>query len=538
MGRNTLKDIANDKRKSLIEKIKQNKKLKKIQKYKNKVLFGLGVFGATALISPESSQNKREYNLSDIKIETTVNHISIDKEIVSAENFYKNVKYNHLSNKWVYKKGNGEKVNISDMIDNDYLNELNKKRLKDKGISFRFNDVPVSFKSDTIIKFDTLMYIPKGSLIYEVKTDSIDDPLFSYLGMGKMIKKDTIRMSPEKDILNVRADTIISERIFGKNKGSALTDSTITKGFYYSTKYGGNVVINRFVSDTTLTKEEQDKARKRFERKFRIKVDSLEQYDPKIESGDANKTSFHEYGHGSNEEDGIKSYGLSAEHTYLLTIHDEILANIKQLLAQREEYLKTGNIKTIKKSYYRDAVEKGKITPAETGISDEEKKFIAQETTKNWLKGSKEIYREQLKSISKEILGSSLMPDTENSDILYQNVLKSTYNNIKTPDGQTFEFFDFIEDIILDDKDKKTIEDLKKERGTNLGDELARIKNQYGENALIDFIWQEKVKLMEKNKKEREKHQKPLKPNSEAYIRRQREIEKEIIISKKKRLTY
>ncbi len=76
---------------------------------------------------------------------------------------------------------------------------------------------------------------------------------------------------------------------------------------------------------------------------------------------------IHEQKHRDNRAMGISEYPVSPEQAYKLDMHNEISANIAELIYVRDRYIKTGDAKilgiTSRFEFYKDAIEHGIINP-------------------------------------------------------------------------------------------------------------------------------------------------------------------------------
>lgn len=108
-------------------------------------------------------------------------------------------------------------------------------------------------------------------------------------------------------------------------------------------------------------------------------------------------TKAHERKHKENHDAGMKNMPMSLEQYYKVCQHDEISANMTELMQLRLQYLNAKTEEERQKivdspdgqrfSYYFDAIKEGKINPTATNSADFEKemKFIATETQKMWM---------------------------------------------------------------------------------------------------------------------------------------------------------
>lgn len=117
---------------------------------------------------------------------------------------------------------------------------------------------------------------------------------------------------------------------------------------------------------------------------------------------------IHEEKHRSNAKKGMHDYATSVEQEYKLDMHDEISANIAQLIELRQEYLETRDIeifhnkdmpffeengaiipnkKKDRFKFYTDAIKNGEIDPHSTKQADFDKEMslIANGTQQMWI---------------------------------------------------------------------------------------------------------------------------------------------------------
>ena len=113
-------------------------------------------------------------------------------------------------------------------------------------------------------------------------------------------------------------------------------------------------------------------------------------------------TLIHEIHHQDNASKGLYSYPVSIEQAYKINMHDEISANLAELVAVREEYLRTGDISVInekgdKFDFYREAIESGKIEVNSKDVSkfNEEMGLMANGVRDMWENDRAESYVKQ-----------------------------------------------------------------------------------------------------------------------------------------------
>ena len=110
---------------------------------------------------------------------------------------------------------------------------------------------------------------------------------------------------------------------------------------------------------------------------------------------------IHEQKHRDNRVMGICKYPVNPEQAYKLDMHNEISANIAELIYIRDKYIKTGDIKILDISsrfdFYKEAVEQGRINPQSQYREDfdAEMSLIINGVIKLWDKDIADIYSSQ-----------------------------------------------------------------------------------------------------------------------------------------------
>ena len=104
-------------------------------------------------------------------------------------------------------------------------------------------------------------------------------------------------------------------------------------------------------------------------------------------------TLVHEQKHRDNANQGIYAYAMSVEQAYKVCMHDEISANMAELIYWRNEYIKTGDIAVLEDyrcnslfGFYTEAVKSGEINPFSNSKEDFDKEMalIANGTRDMW----------------------------------------------------------------------------------------------------------------------------------------------------------
>lgn len=125
----------------------------------------------------------------------------------------------------------------------------------------------------------------------------------------------------------------------------------------------GKVRVREFVVDSTLAPDRQ----KRLQKIWDNYNDSL------------NCTEEHEKQHRLNEIAGIMQAGQSFDNKFIECCLDEVSANIRQLLAQRKNYLKRGRSLeqiTPRFSFYAELIRNGTVKPRANILTKKEISLI------------------------------------------------------------------------------------------------------------------------------------------------------------------
>lgn len=125
-----------------------------------------------------------------------------------------------------------------------------------------------------------------------------------------------------------------------------------------------------------------------------------------------NSTRKHEERHQRNDRQGNNLAGISPRQYAQLIQTDEISANIAELLVQRQDYLKTGDINAIDEEYdfYRNAIKNKQIVPGSRVKELEEKEFdcIMNGSQRNWLDKFREEYHDQIIDLTERMMKNPL----------------------------------------------------------------------------------------------------------------------------------
>ncbi|MBQ8785579.1 MAG: hypothetical protein IJZ59_06020 [Alphaproteobacteria bacterium] len=165
---------------------------------------------------------------------------------------------------------------------------------------------------------------------------------------------------------------------------------------------------------------------------------------------------IHEQKHRDNKKNGLYSRPVNPDQSYKLDMHDEISANMAELIYLRDKYIKTGDISVFDVSYrfdfYKEAIKKGEINPNSPYREDFDKDMalIVNGTTEMWEENFKSRYSTQnsTNAIASDLSGRYAKWHDEN----YQESLKIAY----TIGGVDFTQYK-TKDIELDDFGKKQL---------------------------------------------------------------------------------
>ncbi|MDR1694035.1 MAG: hypothetical protein LBR70_02430 [Lactobacillaceae bacterium] len=287
-------------------------------------------------------------------------------------------------------------------------------------------------------------------------------------------KIDTLK----RDTTNVVC--YMSEKLTNKNSSKDL-------GWFQSK--GREIVVNRFHPDSTLSVKRQQELQKTID----------ERYDTKLI-----ETETHEFGHDENDQKGINArVGLGAERDFKLSKHDEVVANIRQLLKQRQNYILNGDEKyiTSKFKFYLDKIKENNITPSAEFVSLGEAKIIGEGVRDMWEKQFSETYRDDhFKMLRKNFKQGKVTFESLDAEERYEKILDRIYD-IKTPKGETVSFRYFIKDFELTEDETKEIEKIKNENPLNEMDKLGMILDRYGKKAYHTYIVEQKQKVKEEDRR-------------------------------------
>lgn len=144
-------------------------------------------------------------------------------------------------------------------------------------------------------------------------------------------------------------------------------------------------------------------------------------------------TLIHEQKHRDNATKGLYAYAFSPEQAYKMNMHDEISANMSELILLRQKYIETGDISVFEQeskfSFYADAIKEGKINPNSPYQEDFDKEMslIVNGTRKMWQNDYGEAYIDQSMS-SAQCYSDKSGKYAEYYDENYQRGMKVAYN--------------------------------------------------------------------------------------------------------------
>ena len=215
----------------------------------------------------------------------------------------------------------------------------------------------------------------------------------------------------------------------------------------------GKVSIREFVVDPSLPPERKTTLQKRWD----IHNDSL------------NCTEAHEKQHRKNELLGLLKAGQSYDNVYITAIVDEIVANIAQLLAQRENYLKRGrDISSItpRFAFYADAIRNGDIKPYPKIYTKTEINLIGNGVFDSWMAESFEAYKAPTVERAKYILSHTNVNGIKEDSLKHQQLIKDMFQI----DGINFHevLKTKVNDLKVPEETQKLFRDIVKKRIQNI----------------------------------------------------------------------
>lgn len=149
-------------------------------------------------------------------------------------------------------------------------------------------------------------------------------------------------------------------------------------------------------------------------------------------------TRAHEEKHQKNDRSGSNLAGISPQQYAQLVQTDEISANIAELLDQRRDYLKTGDINSFSDEfeYYKKAVEQKQIVPGSRvkELEEQELSFIMNQTQQNWLTEYQNTYQEQIIDLAGRMMKnplSTIQLDKKELERRERNALTFEFNGRK-----------------------------------------------------------------------------------------------------------
>lgn len=125
---------------------------------------------------------------------------------------------------------------------------------------------------------------------------------------------------------------------------------------------------------------------------FVVNPDGMNPAIAKIETARANRynsaeniylLSLHEGTHQENADEGLKDYGISPKQFGKICIHDELIANISELLEIRDEYLHSGKLNE-KYPFYAQALKNNEIAPDISKVPDDKEMSLIINGMRDW----------------------------------------------------------------------------------------------------------------------------------------------------------
>ena len=258
-----------------------------------------------------------------------------------------------------------------------------------------------------------------------------------------------------------RKDTVIINRCNYRSR--------ICLGAYLDHK--DSVYMHFFLPDTTNATPQEQKAIMSFINRFNAPHE--------FEGNKAHEFKHFDYVHtilnkkwGTLQKSGlILRADLAPEDIIRLNQHNEISARLATILYQREQYIKTGDIKVFSNwaKQYRKAIEKGIFTPGKmNAYQDELENIYMAKTARDWWVSAEQkvnvfVNRKKLSSWFKY---GSRKPEERNAGA-YKDVLDAAYTYIKDGKLVCLNYFYNPYDFSRQQKDGLSFAEIEKEAATN-----------------------------------------------------------------------
>lgn len=176
-------------------------------------------------------------------------------------------------------------------------------------------------------------------------------------------------------LVKYNVDTVVIDTAYLKNT---------FRSFASADQITNELTINHFVVDTTGMPKG---------------IKNIEQQRAKRYNSPKNIyfMGVHEGAHQENADQGLKDYGIFPTQYAKICIHDELIANISELLEIREDYLKSGNIESLNSQYdfYRQAVLNKEISPDYSKVPDDKEMSLIINGMMDWWMSSNSEYYEK-----------------------------------------------------------------------------------------------------------------------------------------------
>lgn len=198
---------------------------------------------------------------------------------------------------------------------------------------------------------------------------------------------------------------------------------------------------------------------------------------------------LHEAKHYYNYLKGIRGYGVDAEQLAQLLIHDEISANITQLIDYRNEYLETGKIDAIPDEYafYKEALKAKKIKPSKEDIPAEEMQLVMNGMRDYWMAKNSEYYAKNHSLLIRSWLYFGYQKNKKRNDKEYNRRLGICYTF--QVNGKIYNFAQAMDkDVEANGQVKKSISEyysMPKHKRMQAWLKLIHISRKLGNNKLV-----------------------------------------------------
>lgn len=242
----------------------------------------------------------------------------------------------------------------------------------------------------------------------------------------------------------------------------------------------GKVRVREFVVDSTLAPDRQ----KRLQKIWDNYNDSL------------NCTEEHEKQHRLNEIAGIMQAGQSFDNKFIECCLDEVSANIRQLLAQRKNYLKRGRSLeqiTPRFSFYAELIRNGTVKPRANILTKKEISLIGNGVFDSWMKEKFGMYAARNANRTQNILFKTNVNGIKADPQRHEELLRKMF----TIDGHNF--YEALEarfaEVKVPEQIQKRFRAIERARTKRMSylDKLEELRQKEGKGAVNEHLLRNKI---------------------------------------------